>query len=105
MALQNNIIVPSGYDLSMLTEYKDFSKVILKTGKLVENSYIRVCNISGNKYLINFIVEFKENIINDLIYLKEYEFVPSVLENASDFIAQAYDYLKTLEEYKNAVDC
>lgn len=36
---------------------------------------------------------------------KFYSFIPSVEEGSVSFIEQGYEYLKTLEEYQDAIDC
>jgi hypothetical protein len=62
--------------------------------------YIKVVNIAGNKEALVFDVIFykdKEALIN-----KVFNFVPNL---DSNFIKQAYEYLKTLPEYADAIDC
>jgi hypothetical protein len=56
-----------------------------------DNGTARVMYLSENKSLVLGVAEFS--------------FVPSVEDISKNFIAQAYDYLKTLPEFANAVDC
>lgn len=68
--------------------------------------YTVITRIEGDKTFIQFEVEDRRlsNQENVIQYLK-YNFVPSVEDNSDNFIKQGYEYLKTLEEYKDAVDC
>lgn len=77
-----------------------------------KNVYIKVAEIVGGKNRIEAVVELNNPKREDadadtkhaeLIEARRYAFVP-VLEG-SNFIAQAYDYLKTLPEFEGAVDC
>ena len=64
--------------------------------------YIKVASISGDKNEILAIVNFKDD---NCQMQKSYKFSASVAENAKNFIAQAYDHLKTLPEFAGATDC
>jgi hypothetical protein len=70
----------------------------------VENAYIRIDQISGNKNEILFSVNFYR-LPNELTSFmgSTYKFTPSL--DASNFIAQAYEHLKTLPEFAGAEDC
>ena len=73
----------------------------------LENAYIKIIEQSGNKEKINIrvaIYKDKESSENGKEFLEQriYSFVPTLEEN---FIKQGYEHLKTLEEYKNSVDC
>jgi hypothetical protein len=89
MALQNNLA--SSYGITF------------------ENAYIRVAELSGSKDILNIRVKWyvnqtaRENSSQPL-QQKEYSFVPSVEDNAYNFIKQGYEYLKTLEEFSTATD-
>ena len=68
-----------------------------------ENAYIKITNISGNKELVILTVSiYSDNTQNNLIEIKEYNFIPNVENSAPNFIKQGYEYLKTLDEYKEA---
>jgi hypothetical protein len=61
--------------------------------------YIKVESVSATKNIASISVSFTKGIQ----IVKAYEFVPSL--GNSNFIAQAYDHLKTLPEFAGAVDC
>ena len=61
---------------------------------------VKVDHIYGNKNNISFsIVLYKDNIAFDT---KSYSFTPII--DGDNFIKQAYEYLKTLEEFKDSKD-
>lgn len=68
--------------------------------KISTESYIKVSSVSGNKDLCSIEVEF--DITKAKIY-KNYCFTP--LLDGENFIKQSYQYLKTLDEFKDAEDC
>lgn len=66
-------------------------------------AYIKVCEIFGNKEKLTATVSFKgENLVQ---FNKQYDVPMSVNDGSSNFIAQVYDYLKTLPEFSGAIDC
>lgn len=87
------------------------SKTIkLSNGLEIKDAYIRIDTVNGFKNGIDISVNFyvsQETFNNGQGYLEQrmYNFVPSVEDTAPNFIKQGYDYLKTLDEYKDAVDC
>jgi len=70
---------------------------------LFPDCYIKIDGINGDKNNINLNVSFYNNV-NDKRFLKSavISFVPTLDKN---FIEQGYDYLKTLEEFENTIDC
>jgi hypothetical protein len=65
-------------------------------------AYICVISVTADKSSAAARVNFK----GDLNTFDKYYQVPiSTNENSKNFIAQAYDYLKTLPEFSNAIDC
>lgn len=70
---------------------------------LAENAYIKVESISGDKSSVSALVTFKAGDV--FIDRKTYTFEPAVSDAAKNFIAQAYEYLKTLPEFAGAKDC
>lgn len=81
----------------------------LENGLTVENAYIRIDSLAGNKDLLTITVNSyvsQEAFQDGKPYLEQklYSFTPSVEEEAPNFIKQGYEYLKTLEEYQDAVD-
>lgn len=84
--------------------------IILNNGLTVPNAYIRIDTVSGYKGELDISVNSyvsQEAFNNGQGYLEQkfYHFVPSVADGALNFIKQGYEYLKTLEEYADAVDC
>jgi hypothetical protein len=69
----------------------------------VQGCYVRVAQISCNKQQGNAFIEFKVNQASDPFETKPYQF--GVELNGANFIAQAYDHLKTLPEFAGSTDC
>lgn len=68
--------------------------------------YVMINHVNGNKEMVKLNVLFyadstKEQIVQN----KYYTFAPSVADNSTNFIQQGYEYLKTLPEFADAVDC
>jgi hypothetical protein len=92
MALQKNIqYTPDGFD----------------DPAVLRSAYIRVSSISGNKEATCITVNFYNNTKNQMkmAQSKAYQFQPSVETDSKNFIAQAYNHLKTLPEFAGAIDC
>lgn len=71
----------------------------------IPKAYIRVEEVSGGKSKINFSVGIYDNHTElNLIKIERYSFIPNVTCDASNFIQQSYEYLKTLSCYQDAVD-
>jgi hypothetical protein len=75
-----------------------------------ENAYCYISMVGGSKDLLSIQVNWYVNEaarIADLrpIESKGYSFIPNVAEGSTNFIKQGYLYLKTLEEFANAIDC
>jgi hypothetical protein len=90
---------------------EDEGKVFLRTsmGEVDEGmkqisflAYIKVLSVDCDKNYISATVNFSGKYCN---HTKRYV-IPVLLEdNAPNFIAQAYNHLKTLPEFAGAVDC
>lgn len=83
--------------------------IILNNGLEVNNAYIRIDTINGYKGGLDISVNFYTSqgaFTSGKGYLEQkmYNFVPSVIDTSANFIKQGYEYLKTLDEYKDAVD-
>lgn len=70
----------------------------------LENAYIKIDSIQGDKNNIEFRVQMFNKTKEYLIDERFYNFIPDVLENSPNFIKQGYEYLKTLPEFQDAVD-
>jgi hypothetical protein len=67
----------------------------------VENAYIKISNIHGNKN--NLTIKYAVLSGADEISSGYESFTPTL--DGTNFIAQAYNYLKTLPEFAGAQDC
>jgi len=73
-------------------------------GQVEIMSYIRVAHITGTKDQITANVVFHKNSGNgEMFKANAHTFKPNM--DGGNFIKQAYEYLKTLPEFANAVDC
>ena len=77
--------------------------VKLETGINVNGAYCRVENITIDKQTISFnlrkYVDVNLPFFNEMYYSTSYDI------NGENTFVQAYEYLKTLEEFKDAEDC
>ena len=86
MALKQNVIF----------EKKGFN------GKLIaQDAYWKIENIAGNKNQMH--IEIYASVDGEQIQRVVSTFTPSL--DGSNFIAQAYEHLKTLPEFAGATDC
>ena len=80
----------------------------LDNGIILNNAYIKIDGIGGNKDNCSICVGIAVNKdlanTNNYVNRKYYNFIPSVDNAASNFIKQGYEYLKALDEYKDAAD-
>ena len=67
------------------------------------DSYIKIEKVAGNKEQIGINVSFYKKQNEQIVDNKNYLFTPSL--DGKNFIAQAYDHLKTLPEFAGAIDC
>jgi hypothetical protein len=67
------------------------------------NAYLKVSTYTGNKYVLSFNLDVKatqeSNPLTTKIYSCQYNF------DGSNPIKQAYEHLKSLPEFADAVDC
>jgi hypothetical protein len=64
-------------------------------------AYIKVDTVQGTKS--NVVAQVDYLVDGQLVQKQSYAFVPSM--DSGNFIAQAYNHLKTLPEFAGAVDC
>lgn len=81
----------------------------IENGLSLNGAYIRIDSVSGSKNSLVISANAytsKESFLQGNEYLKNniYQFIPSVEDNSENFIKQGYEYLKSLEEYKDAID-
>jgi len=65
-------------------------------------AYIKILSITGDKSELSVTLRFSDEKFS---FEKHYLIPVSVGENSNNFIAQAYEHLKTLPEFSNALDC
>lgn len=84
---------------------KDESVMCVTREIVFENAYHAISDISGNKSNIIFWISvYEDSTRNSRIRNKDYSFTPDVAENAPNIYKQIYEYLKTTDEYSDAVD-
>ncbi|OMD92987.1 hypothetical protein BSK49_00970 [Paenibacillus odorifer] len=84
-------------------------RVTLDNGLTVDNSYVQIFGISGNKEKISIGVRYfinRDVIAEGKAELKKtfHEFVPSIDDAAPNFIKQGYEHLKLLPEFVGSID-
>lgn len=79
-----------------------YGKIDTGTQKTAINAICKIVAIDGGKEQLNIAVSFDGG---NTKYSRHYSFVPSVEDGSSNFIKQAYLYLKTLPEFAGAEDC
>lgn len=84
--------------------------IVLQNELLVSNAYIRIDTVSGYKGGLDISINTytsKPTFENGFGYLEQviHHFFPSVDDDSPNFIKQGYEYLKTLPEYAEAIDC
>lgn len=68
----------------------------------IKDAYIKVDYVSGNKDRVYMQVSiYKEKSCENIMKKENYSFIPNMEDN---FIKQSYEYLKTLDEFKDAKD-
>ena len=70
---------------------------------LLKDAYIKVDEIKGGKLGLIITVRSYKNDRSIVLQRQEFAFVPNI--DGSNFIAQAYEHLKTLPEFAGATDC
>ena len=69
------------------------------------DAYCRVTQVVGDKTLLNASIEILNAEKNRLLMQRSVSFAPSIDNGAANFIAQAYEHLKSLPEFAGAQDC
>lgn len=69
----------------------------------LEEVYLKITNVEGSKRRI--IIDLQGEYNNEIVYSNRFTLTPSITDDASNFIKQGYEYLKTLDEFKDAIDC
>jgi hypothetical protein len=69
------------------------------------NCYCKVAKLIGDKSQMHIKVDVMNAEKNRVYREDTFAFTPSVEDGAKNFIAQAYDHLKSLPEFASAIDC
>jgi hypothetical protein len=82
---------------------------ILESGLVIPEAYYRVQGINGNKDIVTISIEVfvSKSLCEEQklpVSYMSFNFIPSQEENALRWDKQAYEYLKTLEEFAGSVD-
>lgn len=72
--------------------------------KTYKNCYVKVVSLDGNKKYINGVALVIDQELNEPIYDYRFMFTPSNEDNSMRWDKQAYEYLKTLADFKDAED-
>lgn len=72
---------------------------------VLSDCYCKITRVIGDKTQLHVNLEIQNSERNRVYRTDTYGFAPSVEVDAKNFIAQAYDYIKTLPEFAGAVDC
>lgn len=72
----------------------------IKEETIERELYCKITTVSGSKVYCNIDLNYS---CDDISFNKSFSFAPSM--NGDNYIKQGYYYLKTLDEFKNAVDC
>lgn len=70
---------------------------------VLQNAYVKVKLTSSDKKTTNCYVDIRKVKDGDVFETKLYGFFHDL--NGKNFIAQAYEHLKTLPEFSGATDC
>lgn len=83
----------------------EFTPVGFNKPAVLQNAYIKVDSITGNKQLMSATIGIYNKTESEMTVAKitSCVFVPKL--EGQNFIAQAYEHLKTLPEFVGATDC
>lgn len=70
---------------------------------VIANAYCKVLRIAGTKDSLSYDVNVMDEQNGKSYRVLSFDFAPKM--NGGNFIAQAYQHLKTLPEFENAMDC
>ena len=74
-----------------IADFNSSIERIIEKPVMLEDAYIKVCNVKGSKDLIVFTVGIYDNQPQRNLYkVEQYEFIPNVIDGSENFIKQAY---------------
>lgn len=90
-----------------LSKTIEFTPIGFTQPAVLQNAYIRVESVTGgkNSLSVSVVVYSKKDAEMLAAQNLSFAFAPEVGSSAKDFIAQAYNHLKTLPEFAGATDC
>ena len=68
-----------------------------------DNAYVKIGALYGNKDSLRIEVNVHKTEGGAILDRRQFYFTPTL--DGKNFIAQAYEFLKTLPEFSNATDC
>tara|TARA_R100000388_G_C7161138_1_gene119281 strand:+ start:67 stop:312 length:246 start_codon:yes stop_codon:yes gene_type:complete len=71
-------------------------------GLSITDGYLRIIHLNGNKEKITLTLGYQSKAGEVPLKKEDYEFVPNM---DSNFLAQGYTYLKTLDNFTSSTDC
>lgn len=80
----------------------NIGKIENGTQRVLFDAYVKVVSINGDKNNVIAAVHFEGDNVR---FIKKYQVPISVDSGSANFIAQAYNHLKTLPEFAGAIDC
>lgn len=104
MAFQMNFTLPTSMNIAQFQSDRNIKVLIRDTPLLIQDGYVKIGNINGNKSTINILVEYCIKKGEIPVVSKDFSFTPDVSNDGVEFFKQGYTYLKTLPEFLSAVD-
>lgn len=101
MALQQNINIPIGYNLSF--KYTDFNFCTKNSVEILENAYIKILNYTGDKNNTNLEIGIFDKKDGNLIKHDVFTFTPDISDMAKNIVKQGYEQLKA-NKFIDALD-
>jgi hypothetical protein len=73
---------------------------------IAKDAVWRIDSVVGNKNCISLNVSvYKDETVSCVIDRQSFDFISSVQSDAKNIFAQGYEYLKTLPEFSDSIDC
>jgi hypothetical protein len=72
-------------------------------GVQVAGGHLKVESVNGDKNRVAFVLSYAVDAEHDPLKTEQHSFVPNM--TGGNFIAQAYDHVKSLNGFQDAADC
>lgn len=108
MALKKDLSINIVYGIidasntSNIAEFIGLENTVLTKSFELKEAYIMVSNVDGCKNNMCITVDVYNSTKEIVLKKEKYYFIPDL--NGGNFIKQAYDHLKILPEYNDAID-